>query len=105
MIGFNDHGNIQMSGTTMCAQMPYDERDSKTGQFTPTYPREAFIDAVQRADGGITTREVSEEVECAYRVAYDRLSALEEDGRVTSRDVGSAKLWLLADDDRPEVSA
>lgn len=88
----------------MLAWMPYDERDSETGQFTPTYPREAFVNAVQTADGGITTREVSETVDCPYRVAYDRLSALEENGQVMSRDVGPTKLWLSADT-RPEASA
>jgi predicted ArsR family transcriptional regulator len=89
----------------MFTQMPYDERDSETGQFTPTYPQEAFIDAVRAANDGVTTREVSEQVECAYRAAYDRLTALEENGQVTSRDVGPTKLWLSAGDDRSEAPA
>jgi hypothetical protein len=105
MIGFMVCGNIHMSGVPMLTQMPYDERDSETGQFAPTYPREAFINAVRTADGGITTREVSEKVECSYRVAYDRLSALEEDGEVTGRDVGPTKLWVAADDNQPETPA
>jgi hypothetical protein len=102
MKGFIGYGNIQMNGILMLTQMPYDERDSETGQFTPTYPREAFINAVRTADGGITTREVSEKVECSYRVAYNRLTTLEEDGEVAGRDVGPTKLWVSIDD-QPEA--
>lgn len=44
-------------------------------------------------------------MDCAYRVAYDRLNALAENGLVTSRDVGSTKLWLAADKEQPEAPA
>jgi hypothetical protein len=104
MKGFNECGNIQMNGMPMLTQMPYDERDSETGQFAPTYPREAFINAVRTANGGTTTREVSEKVECSYRVAYNRLTTLEEDGEVAGRDVGPTKLWVSTDDTQPEAT-
>lgn len=75
--------------------MPYDDRDEETGQFNPTYIAEDFIDALEAIGHEAGTEEVREEVGCAYRTAHDRLSKLDEEGRVTSRKVGQAMLWSL----------
>jgi len=77
--------------------MPYDERNDDTGRFDAEYSEEDFIDALRAAGGGLTTQEVREAVGCAYRTAHARLTALENAGRVASRDVGRAKLWSAAD--------
>jgi predicted ArsR family transcriptional regulator len=72
--------------------MPYDERDEDSGQFTPSFADEEFLEAVSDADGA-TTSDVAEAVGCKYRTAKARLDELEDEGRVTSRAVGSALLW------------
>lgn len=79
-------------------EMPYDERNDESGQFTPTYTAEDFIDALRDLDGGATTQEIREYVGCAYRTAHAHLTDLEAEGRVTSRDVGRAKLWSLSEE-------
>lgn len=78
---------------TMQHAMPYDERNEDTGQFTPEFTDDQFIDAIE-SDEGATTSEVAEAVGCNYRTAYDRLNSLEESGRVSFRDVGNSRLWL-----------
>ena len=77
--------------------MPYDERNSETGQFVSTYPREAFVDALREIGGEATTQEVRDRVGCAYQTAYARLKELDGEGRVTSRSIGSTKVWSPAE--------
>ena len=73
------------------------DRDEKSGRYTETYPLEAFIDVLREQDGA-GTRDVSDELGCSYELAYQRLRELEGDGRVTSRRIGNARLWLPADE-------
>ena len=86
-------------------RMPYDKQDPETGKFEATYAPEDFIEVLREAGSGLTTQEVRERVGCAYRTAHARLTDLEADGRVQSRDVGRAKLWLATDAERPEAPA
>ena len=86
------HGKIPMQAT-----MPYDERDEDSGQFTPTFSADEFVDALRELGGAAGTQEVADEVGCAYRTAHAKLSELEADGAITSRKVGNAKLWMLVD--------
>ena len=76
--------------------MPYDERNAETGQFVSTYPPEAFIDALRAIDGEATTQEVRDRVGCAYQTAYARLKELDSEDRITSRFIGSTKVWSLS---------
>lgn len=82
----------------MGINMPYDERNDETGQFTSTYTSDDFLDALRVIDDGATTREVGEQVKCAYRTALFHLTDLESEGRVQSRDIGASKLWTLSED-------
>jgi len=77
--------------------MPYDERDGETGQFTPSFSDEEFLDAVSAGDGA-TTSEVADHVGCKYRTAYKRLGVLEDQGALKSREVGNSFLWEPADE-------
>lgn len=77
--------------------MPYDRHDD-TGKFTPTYSPEDFIEAVEELDLP-TTAEVAEYVGCAHRTALHHLNSLEAESRVTSRQAGRAKLWMLTCDE------
>lgn len=74
-----------------------DERNGETGRFAAKYPRSDFIEAIRAGDGGATTTEIAEYVGCPQTTAYDRLTAMQENGDVTKRSVGASVLWLLSD--------
>ena len=74
--------------------MPKD-RDDETGRYTENYPLEEFMSALKSYDGTASTQEVADEVGCAYRTAYAKLSELEENGEITYRKVGNAQLWEI----------
>ncbi len=71
------------------------ERDEESGKYTETYPPEAFTEALESLSGAAATQEVADEVGCAYRTAFAKLTELEDKGEVTSRKVGNARLWQL----------
>jgi GTP-sensing pleiotropic transcriptional regulator CodY len=78
--------------------MPYDQRDTDTGQFSATFSDEEFLDAVE--DGDLpTTSGVADTVGCEYRTAYERLGQLEDAGAIASREVGNSLVWTAADSD------
>jgi hypothetical protein len=74
------------------------ERDTESGEYTESYPLVDFIDALESLGGTAGTREVSDEVGCAYRTAHAKLVELEDEGRVSSRRVGNARLWMLGEE-------
>lgn len=73
-------------------QMPRD-RDEKTGKYTEKYPAEDFLSAIDSLNGSAGTQEVADEVGCAYRTAYAKLTELDQENKISSRKVGNAKLW------------
>lgn len=75
--------------------MPYDERDEDTGEFTETFSDHEILEALDRLSGAASTQEVADEVGCAYRTAYQKLTELEEEGEIESRKVGNARLWQI----------
>ena len=70
-------------------------RDEQTGKYTERYISEDFLSALESLGGSAGTQEVADEVGCAYRTAHAKLTELEEEGELTSRKVGNAKLWEL----------
>lgn len=74
--------------------MPKD-RDEQTGKYTEQYTPENFLSALKSLGDSAGTQEIADEVDCAYRTAYAKLTELEENGKITSRKVGNAKLWEL----------
>jgi len=72
-------------------------RDGDTGQYTAGYTLADALAALEALDGAATTSEVGDEMCCARRTAYNKLRGLEADDRVTSRDAGRTRLWLLSD--------
>lgn len=74
----------------------YDKHD-ESGKFTPTYTPEQFLDAVAELDLP-TTGDVADHVGCAHRTALHHLNNLEADEKLTSRQAGRAKLWVVADE-------
>jgi 5-methylcytosine-specific restriction endonuclease McrA len=75
----------------------YDERDTDSGRFEPTYSETEVIEALRAADDGTTT-EIAERVGCAYRTAYEYLTRLENEGTVTRRKLGTTSVWQLTED-------
>ncbi|ELY83544.1 hypothetical protein [Natrinema altunense] len=69
------------------------ERDEKSGKYTERYLPDTFVTALEELSGAATTQEVADEVGCAYRTAFAKLSELEDAGGITSRTVGNAYLW------------
>lgn len=84
-----------MGKSTTPPLMPYDERDEDSGQFTPTFSDEDFLEAV-REEELPTTTEIADAVGCKYRTAYERLKDLEKQGKVRSREVGNSLLWTIS---------
>jgi predicted transcriptional regulator len=71
------------------------DRDEQTGKYTERYAPEEFLSALGSLGGSAGTQELADEVGCAYRTAHAKLTAMEEAGKITSRQVGNAKLWEL----------
>jgi len=78
--------------------MPYDKRDNDTGEFTETYPHQEFLQSLESLSGQASTQEITNEVGCAYRTAYQKLVELEEDGKISSKNIGNARLWILVEE-------
>lgn len=75
------------------------DRDDDSGRYSETYPLTDFIDALDDLGGSAGTQEVADAVGCKYRTANAKLHELEAEGRVSTRRVGNAYLWMVADDE------
>lgn len=60
--------------------------------FIPKYEDTEFIEALEEPDGAASTAGTKE------RMTHYRLDKLRDQGRVSSRNVGSSLLWMLEDD-------
>jgi len=81
----------------MVTQMPYDDRDGETGQFTAKHEPHEFVKAVAREGDVATTSDVADQVGCAHRTALMYLNELEDEGRIESMKAGRAKVWSRSD--------
>lgn len=79
------------------AGMPYDER-GENGKFSRKYTDAMVLDVLEERDGA-GTGDVADALGCSPRLALTRLRELEEDGRVTPREVGNTFLWTVAADE------
>ena len=73
---------------------------NKKGQVVESYPTENVLDVLAEI-GPAGTREVSDELGSSYETAYKKLRALEDDGRITSRKVANARLWVANGEGEP----
>jgi len=78
--------------------MPGANRDDESGEYTETYPPDAFIAALEAEGGSAGTQPVADRVGCSYETAYKKLRALADDGRINRRKVGNANLWEVDDE-------
>jgi DNA-binding transcriptional ArsR family regulator len=74
------------------------DKQGEDGRFESVYDPEEFVDAVGDLDLPATA-DVADAVEAPHRTALHHLNKLEEAGRLTSRKVGAAKVWDVADDE------
>jgi hypothetical protein len=70
------------------------ERDTESGKYVEQYPPERFVEAVRDADGMASTQAVADALGCSYDLAYKRLRALSENGKIDSQRVANARLWI-----------
>ena len=70
------------------------QRDSDTGQYTPSHSDEDLL-AYLNAAGPTSTQAVADQFEYQQPTAYRRLRQLEQEGKVTSERVGNALLWSI----------
>lgn len=75
---------------------PYDERNDESGQFTPTYSADDFLEAIPKADPP-TTSNIGEIVGCEYRTAYKWLNDLADEGQVERQNVGNSLIWSVSE--------
>lgn len=71
------------------------DRDEGTGKYTGTYSIQDFLSAIDEEGGMAGTGEIAQHVACAHDTAYKRLQQIEEDGLVTSKNVGNTLLWTI----------
>ena len=78
------------------SSMPTD-RD-ETGQFSENYTGAQALGAIEDHGGAASTSDVSDALGCSRRLALMKLRALEDDGRVSAREVGNTYLWTYLGD-------
>lgn len=81
----------------MSGDATYDQRDT-TGRFAAKYDEQDILDAV-RANEPAATTEVADAVGFARQNADYRLRRLEGEGKVRSKKVGPALVWMLTGDE------
>ena len=86
-----------MEGQGKGAAVPRD-RDDETGQFRTTYTPEKALAAIEEYDGAASTAEVQETLGCSRRLALDLLHELEDEGRVSTREISNTYLWMIQED-------
>jgi len=86
-----------MEGQGQTTAVPRD-RDNETGQFSTTYTTEKALAAIEEYDGAASTAEVQETLGCSRRLALDLLHELEDEGRVSTREISNTYLWMIQED-------
>lgn len=69
-------------------------RDRESGRYEREYSDEEFVRAV-RENAPVGTGDVAEYVGCHHKLAYKRLTRLEDEGVVESQKVGRSLIWSL----------
>jgi uncharacterized membrane protein len=72
-----------------------DEQRDDAGKYATKYQPAEFMDALRGLGGSGSTKEVADGVGCSRRTAHYRLTDLEDDGQITSREVGRSILWRV----------
>lgn len=81
----------------MSTQSVPPERDDKTGQYTPSWSDEDFLEALRELGGVAGTADVADHVGCSRKTAYRWLSDLTERNSIGRREIGNTLTWILDD--------
>lgn len=73
--------------------MTDDRRDPETGQFSETFSDAELVEAVKNSEP-IGTSEIAEQFGCTQQAAYNRLSRLEDNEKISSKLVGGSRVWM-----------
>lgn len=73
--------------------MPNPYRDDESGEYTTGYTLDDTLAALRTFGGAASTSEVADQLGCARRTAFNKLTELEDGGRVESRKTGGTRLW------------
>lgn len=63
------------------------------------YPRDLFIQILDNRGGEATTTEITDEAGCSDETTRRKMSELEDNGVVESREIGTVFVWRFVDDD------
>ncbi|WP_141211939.1 transcriptional regulator [Halorubrum sp. Eb13] len=73
--------------------MTDDHRDPDTGKFSSRFTDEELVAAIDDLEP-VGTSKIADYFDCSQQAAYQRLSNLEEEGNITSKLVGGARVWM-----------
>jgi ribosomal protein S25 len=68
------------------------ERDDESGKYIEKYSDKEFIKSVKEVKTS-TTQNIADRVGCSYDLAYRRLNTLEDEGILSSTEIGGCLLW------------
>jgi ribosomal protein S25 len=68
------------------------ERDDESGKYIEKYSDKEFITSVGEVKTS-TTQNIADRVGCSYDLAYRRLNTLEDEGILSSTEIGGCLLW------------
>lgn len=71
-------------------------RDEESGQYTEAVTDDEILAYLSNKNGAGTT-DVADHFDYKQPSAYRRLKRLEDEGRVTSREIGGSLLWEAVD--------
>ncbi len=71
------------------------ERDEETGEYQREYTDGEIRELLRETR--LSTREVADALGCHRTTAHERLTELEDEGRVKSKSVGNTLLWELSE--------
>jgi predicted ArsR family transcriptional regulator len=89
-----------MAEQTQTKAMPLD-RDTESGRYTQSYTADMVLNVLESRDGA-STSEVADEIGSSRRLALRRLRELEDDGRVSAREIGNTYLWMVSDEEEAD---
>lgn len=88
---------LRLNDWSVCIlSMVNDTRDADSGKFQEKYSDKEFIQALRELGGG-GTNAVADKLDCPYRTTYDRLTALEEAGKIDTKRVGRTNFWEVSE--------
>jgi predicted ArsR family transcriptional regulator len=71
------------------------ERDEETGEYQREYTDGEIRELLRETR--LSTREVADALGCHRTTAHERLTELEDEGRIKSKSVGNTLLWELSE--------